>query len=103
MAQESWKIYIPYAQIQDLPENLQPVARIMGLETFMELLEYSGGTTLYFFKPDKLIVKARSRMICKDFPLLSTGELAKKYRVSDTWIRQILKNEQAKKRGGEKG
>ena len=101
MAQESWKIYIPYAQIQDLPENLQPVARIMGLETFMELLEYSGGTTLYFFKPDKLIVKARSRMIREEYPRLRFNEIAQKHKITETWVRKIIESGDGK-RGGKK-
>ena len=90
MDQKSWKKYVAFMKTQDLPTNLQPIAEILGIESFMELLEYSGGTSLYFFKPDKLIVEARNRMILEDYPRLSFAEIARKHTLSATWVRDII-------------
>ena len=102
MDQKDYEKYLAHMKIEDLPELFQPIAEKVGLEKFVCVLEEFGGITVYFPLLERIMSKARDRQICEDFPRLNTGELARKYKVSDVWIRQLLKNELAKQRGGEK-
>ena len=76
--------------IDDLPEDCRDIAEIIGLDNLIALVKARGGETLYLPKPERLAIGARNRMICKQFDGRNYRELARKYDLTETWIREIV-------------
>ncbi len=77
-------------------EDLQPIyrrlAKVFGLNNALLFGREFGGQSLYFPKVDAAIaVKARQRMVFQEWENgLTYGELARKYDLTEMWIRQIV-------------
>lgn len=84
--------------LEGLPENLQEVLRLTGLEGFVELCFYMSGTTLYIPKLDRIVSPARDRLLAREFNGGNYAELAKKYDITENWVRQVINRENWKKR-----
>lgn len=84
--------WIKEISIEDLPEAYQEVARIIGIENAIKLSECLGGIAFYFPKIDALIQKKRDETIRKEFNGVNHKDLAKKYSLSEIWIRQIVQS-----------
>ena len=84
--------------LADLPENLQEVLRLTGLEGFVELCFLMSGTTLYIPKLDRVVSAARDRLLAREFNGGNYTDLAKKYDLTETWVRQVINRENWKKR-----
>lgn len=82
-------------KIEDLLPIYQALSKNIGLENTLKLAEEFGGQEIYF--PKLRLTKERDRMIIKEFTGGNTKELAKKYSVTPSWIRQVLKRVEAKK------
>lgn len=76
--------------IESLPESYQDLAQIIGIEATLQLSEYLGGTRFYFRKIDGLLMDKRDERIRKDFTGFNHGELARRYGLTETRIRDIL-------------
>ena len=76
--------------IEELPEPYQTVARKVGIETALILAREFGGSAIYFLKLDRLLVEARNKKIRSEFNGMNHRELAKKYNLTDVWIRMIV-------------
>jgi len=97
MDQKDYEKYLAHMKIEDLPEVFRPVAGKVGLAKFMELSEYLGGISLYIPFPEKMVTKVRNRMILEEYPHLSFAEIARKYKLTETWVRDIIREQQAPK------
>lgn len=76
-------------KMEDLPLIYQALAKIIGPENTLKLAEEFGGQELYFLK--LRLLKERDRRIIEEFNGGNTRELAKKYGVTPSWVREILK------------
>lgn len=75
---------------EDLPGGYRDVARIVGVENALKLSEQLGGLPFYFPKIGSLIVKKRDQYIRKEFNGANYKELARKYGLTEVWVRRIL-------------
>lgn len=86
--------------IEDL-DRLQPLVQravnIIGVQAFVRLCAEFGGVPLYFPKIESVLVKARERVLLQEFDGYNYRELALKYGVSETWIRQIMSKDKMDK------
>lgn len=76
-------------KIEMLPENYREIAEAIGTENFVKLAEAVGGSTLYIPKPESLVRPVRDAQIKEEFTGYNHMELAKKYGVTERWVRQL--------------
>jgi Mor family transcriptional regulator len=76
--------------IECLPESYQGIAQIIGIAATLQLSEYLGGSRFYFRKIDGLLMDKRDDRIRKEFNGGNHLELARRYRLTETRIRDIL-------------
>lgn len=73
-----------------LPEGLyQLIAEAIGVEGFYRLAEVVGGTTVYIPKPESLVRPVRDAHIKEEFNGYNHPELARKYGVTERWVRSL--------------
>ncbi len=78
--------------VDDLPEGYRQVASIVGVENALKLSEHLGGLPYYFPQLDGLLRKKRDEAIRHEFTGSNYRDLAKKYRLTERWIREIVDN-----------
>lgn len=78
------------ADIGDLPPTILTAVEILGVENFVELCYSLGGIALYIPKFERVSGAARDRLIVKEFNGGNYIELAKKYDLTEAWVRQIV-------------
>lgn len=77
-------------KIEMFPEGMyKDIAEAIGPESFYRLAEVVGGATIYIPKPDSLTRPVRDARIKEEFNGYNHLELAKKYGVTERWVRQI--------------
>ncbi|MBB6214068.1 hypothetical protein HNQ80_000137 [Anaerosolibacter carboniphilus] len=79
-----------------IPYPYNEWAEIIGSENLYELAQELGGATVYIPKPEILIREVRNKSIQEEFTGFNYGELSKKYRLSERWIREICDNKGGK-------
>lgn len=83
--------WVKDVKIEDLPASYQEVANLVGVENAVKLSEHLGGLPYYFPKIDGLLERKRNEMIRKDRASgMDYRDLAKKYKLTEVWIRQIV-------------
>lgn len=76
--------------LEMLPEGpYKQIAEAIGPENFYRLAEVVGGTTIYIPKPESLTRPVRDAHIKKEFTGYNHQELARKYGVTERWVRHI--------------
>ncbi len=76
--------------LEMIPEGLYlKIANAIGVESFYKLTEAIGGSTVYIPKPDALTRPIRDAHIKADFNGWNHIELARKYDVTERWVRQL--------------
>ncbi len=75
--------------VEMLPENYREIAEAIGAENFVKLAEVVGGSTLYIPKPESLVRPVRDAQIKEEFNGYNHLELAKRYGVTERWVRQL--------------
>lgn len=81
---------IPNITIESLPESYQEVARIIGIDNAIKLSQYLGGLGYYFPKLDSMLRQTRDELIRKEFTGFNHRDLARKYGLTEVWIREIV-------------
>lgn len=76
--------------IEDLPESYREIASIIGVENAVKLSEALGGLTYYFPQLETVLRKKRDETIRREFTGANHRALAKKYNLSEVWIREIV-------------
>lgn len=76
--------------LDDLPEEYQIVAEIFGVDGALRLAKESGGMRIYVPKFEKLIRARRDARIRAEFNGVNHRELARKYDLTETWVREIV-------------
>lgn len=76
--------------LDDFTENYRDIVEIIGIELAIELSKKIGGTIQYIPKVDALYRKDRNIKIRKEHTGFNTSELAIKYNLTETQIRNII-------------
>ena len=78
-------------KMRDLPPQFENIAMEIGIDRVKALFKEFGGTSVYF-PTEKMIYKdARDREIIEEFNGFNVKELASKYRMSESYVRAILR------------
>ena len=80
--------------METVPDAYQPLAEAIGVEALIALTGYAGGTTIYIPKEDGLLKQLREAKIKSEFNGYNIMELARKYNVSERWVRYLVGAEQ---------
>lgn len=83
---------IKYLSKEDLPEFLQELVDIMGIEAFIKLIEGYGGSSIYIPNSNSVLKPIRNRLIKKHFNGHNYKELAKEFKISEMQVRNIVNN-----------
>ena len=75
---------------EDVPEILQGLVDIMGIEAFIELIKQYGGSSLYIPNENSVLKPIRNRLIKKHFNGHNYKELAKEFKISEMQVRNII-------------
>lgn len=77
---------------EDVPEILQGLVDIMGIEAFIELIKQYGGSSLYIPNENSVLKPIRNRLIKEYFNGHNYKELAKEFKISEMQVRNIIHN-----------
>lgn len=83
---------INYLSKQDLPEVLQDLVNIMGIEAFIELIKQYGGSSIYIPNENSILKPIRNRLIKQYFNGNNYKQLAKEFKISEMQVRNIIHN-----------
>ena len=83
---------INYLTKEDVPEILQNLIDIMGIEAFIELIKQYGGSSLYIPNENSVLKPIRNRLIKQYFNGHNYKELAKEFKISEMQVRNIVNN-----------
>ena len=76
--------------LEMIPEGLyKQIAEEIGISNFYKLAEVVGGATVYIPKPESILRPARDARIKGEFNGYNHPQLAKKYGVTERWVRQL--------------
>lgn len=73
-----------------LPEPYRKLSEEIGIENVIILTEKFQGTSVYFPKLDGLLKSLRDRQIRDEYNGDNVKDLARKYGLTEVWIRSIL-------------
>ncbi len=77
-------------QMENLDEEQKMLAELIGLEAFKSLVRAFNGTSIYIPKIESLEKAVRDEMIKEEFDGGNYRELALKFGLTETWIRNIV-------------
>ncbi len=77
-------------QIDNLDEEQKTLAELIGMEAFKVLVRNFNGTSIYIPKIESLEKAIRDELIKEEFNGGNYKELALKYGLTETWIRNIV-------------
>ena len=77
-------------QPDDLNEEQQHLAELIGLDIFANLVQVFGGTNIYIPKPEAFGRSVRNEKIRQEYNGRNIKSLAVKYGLTEIWIRNIL-------------
>jgi len=77
---------------EDVPEILQGLVDIMGIEAFIELIKQYGGSSLYIPNENSVLKPIRNRLIREYFNGNNYKQLAKEFKISEMQVRNIVHN-----------
>lgn len=81
--------------IDELPESYQAVAEIVGVENALRLAQHLGGLSYYYPRLDSLLRDKRDAKIRAEFTGANHRALARKYNLTESWIRIIIQKKPA--------
>lgn len=77
-------------QPDDLNEEQQHLAELIGLDNFAKLVQVFGGTNIYIPKAEAFGRTMRNEKIRQEYNGRNIKSLAVKYGLTEIWIRNIL-------------
>ncbi len=78
-------------KIQFLGEESQALIKCVGLEGFKNLVRLHNGASIYIPRVRSLERELRNQFIMNEFDGHNYRELALKYDITETWVREIVK------------
>ncbi|MGL5752708.1 MAG: Mor transcription activator family protein [Paraclostridium sp.] len=86
------KDILKQVELEDLSEGVLDLVYVLGIDTFLEVINHCGGGYIYLPSKSSIVRNTRNRLIKKDFIKgLTHIQIANKYNISDTQVRNILK------------
>jgi len=85
---ESW---IKDVKPDDLPDPYYQIAKEIGVEPTLKIAKLFGGAKIYLPKHDTALQTVRDRQIRKEYNGYNCRELAKKYNLTENWVRSIVR------------
>ncbi len=82
--------YIDDITIENLKEEQKELAELIGIENYIKVVKYFGGSSIYIHKANTLSKYIRDEQIKKDFDGVNYKKLSSKYNLSVNHIREIL-------------
>lgn len=77
---------------EDLPEEFQGLAELIGLENVIKTMDYFEGSEKYFPKIESAFKSVRDRMIRQRWKKHNIHALAKEFNLTHNHIREIVKD-----------
>lgn len=78
--------------LDDLDGSSRDLAEVIGMDAFRRLVRTYGGSCIpYVPKAENLTTPIRDRVIVEEFNGYNYQELARKYGMSERWIREITR------------
>ena len=78
-------------KMSDLPPQFENIAIEIGIDRVKALFKELGGTSVYFPTEKMIYKEARDREIIEEFNGFNVKELASKYRMSESYVRAIIR------------
>lgn len=78
-------------RMSDLPPQFENIAIEIGIDRVKALFKEFGGTSVYFPTEKMVYKEARDREIIEEFNGFNVKELASKYRMSESYVRAIIR------------
>lgn len=92
---ESWCLgmneWISELSLDMMSEVHRELAEIIGIENFLKLVMYTGGTSIYIPKAEHILCTIRDKKIKEEYKGDNFKELSKKYGLTERWIREIIR------------
>lgn len=76
-------------EVRNLDEDQRELAELIGIETYRRLVKTYGGTSVYIPKAESLEKAIRDKLIKEEFDGSNYRELAKRYGLTEAWVRSI--------------
>jgi Mor family transcriptional regulator len=81
--------WVKELKIEDVPRAFRPLVETLGIEGAAKLSNAYPGMSIYVPKPETLFERLRNDLIRRDLRTMSYREVARKYGLTEQWIRQI--------------
>ncbi len=82
--------YIDKITMEDLKEEQKDLAELIGIENYIKMVKYFGGSSVYIHKADTIIKHLRDEHIVKEFTGENYKQLALKYNLTERTVREII-------------
>lgn len=82
---------IEYLEKEDLPQSLQDVEEVIGIDVVKKLVNLVGGSSIYIPSKNNIVKPVRNRIIKENFKG-SYKELSNKFGISEMQVRNIIKS-----------
>ncbi|MGL5750477.1 MAG: Mor transcription activator family protein [Paraclostridium sp.] len=83
---------IEHLSKEDLPISLKDLADIIGIEAFIKIIRYYGGSAIYIPNENSILKPIRNRLIKEYFNGTNYKELSKEFKISEMQVRNIINN-----------
>lgn len=84
--------------MDDLPDECRQIAEEIGLDNMLALIRRFAGERVYFPTMERVAIHARNRQIRAEFNGRNYRDLAHRYGLTVTWIREIVAEDYACKK-----
>ena len=76
----------------DFPMGVRDFVDVVGIDIVMEIIDYCGGSMIYFPSKKSVVRSARNRVINSKFNGGNYREISREFGISEMQVRNILKN-----------
>lgn len=83
---------INYLTKEDLPIQLREIADLIGMEMFIQLIKFYGGSTIYVPTENSILKPVRNQLIKRNFNGSNYKQLSKEFKISEMQVRNIINN-----------
>lgn len=91
MDEEMEKRLLADTRIEELTEEIQVIANLIGLENLLKLSHYANGSQIYVPIPETILRKARNREIKNQYNGCNKKEIAQKWNITENQVDKILR------------
>ena len=81
---------LEFIRVDDVPQGCKDLVEIFGMDTFISLVEYCGGSNVCIPSKGAIVKKARNRIMKEVFDGGNYREIANRFGISEVAVRQIV-------------